>query len=70
MLAGFQRKLLENVRRLASYDSNIKVAPGLEALQKIKAFFIVKGIGVFKEAVSIPGVSLRYLHKGSIERVA
>ena len=52
------------------YYNNLDVAPGLEALQKMKNFYIEKGIDILKDAVSIPGVSLHYLLKGAIERNA
>ena len=52
------------------YYNNLDVAPGLEALQKMKNFYIEKGIDIMKDAVSIPGVSLHYLLKGAIERKA
>ena len=47
------------------YYNNLDVAPGLEALQKMKNFYTEKGIDIMKDAVSIPGVSLHYLTKGS-----
>ena len=47
------------------YYNNLDVAPGLEALEKMKNFYTEKGIDIMKDAVSIPGVSLHYLLKGS-----
>ena len=52
------------------YYNNLDVAPGLEALQKMKNFYTEKGIDIMKDAVSIPGVSLHYLLRGAIERNA
>ena len=52
------------------YYNDLDVAPGLEALQKMRAFYTEKGIDLLKDAVSIPGVSLHYLLRGSIERGA
>ena len=52
------------------YYNNLDVAPGLEALQKMKNFYTEKGIDIMKDAVSIPGVSLHYLLKGAIDRNA
>ena len=46
------------------YNNNLNVAPGLEA------FCTEKGIDILKDAVIISGVSLHYLHHGSIERGA
>jgi len=43
------------------YYNNLDVAPGLEALEKMRNFYTEKGIDILKDAVSIPGVSLHYL---------
>ena len=50
--------------------NNLDVAPGLEALEKMCAFYTEKGIDILKDAVSIPGVSLHYLLRGCVERDA
>ena len=52
------------------YYNDLDVAPGLEALEKMKSFYIEKGIDILKDAVSIPGVSLHYLLRGAVERGA
>ncbi|KAK3751014.1 hypothetical protein QZH41_020178 [Actinostola sp. cb2023] len=52
------------------YYNDLDVGPGLEALQRMRAFYTEKGIDILKDAVSIPGVSLHYLLRGSIERGA
>jgi len=39
-------------------------------LEKMRAFYTEKGIDILKDAVSLPGVSLHYLLRGSIERGA
>ena len=52
------------------YYNNLDVAPGLEALEKMRAFYTEKGIDILKDAVSLPGVSLHYLLRGTIERGA
>ena len=39
------------------YYNNLDVAPGLKALEKMRAFYTDKGIDILKDAVSIPGVS-------------
>jgi len=49
------------------YYSHRDVAPGLEALEKMYAFYTVKRIDILKDAVSLPGVSLHYLLRGTIE---
>ena len=52
------------------YYNNLDVAPGLEALEKMRAFYTDKGIDILKDAVSIPGVTLHYLLRGCVERGA
>ncbi len=52
------------------YYNNLDVSPGLESLEKMRAFYTEKGIDILKDAVSIPGVSLHYLLRGAVERGA
>lgn len=52
------------------YYNNLDVAPGLEALEKMRTFYSEKGIDILKDAVSISGVSLHYLLQGAVERGA
>ena len=66
----FEEKGMRTFKDWLEYYNNLDVAPGLEALEKMKAFYIQKGIDILKDAVSIPGVSLHYLLKGAIERKA
>ena len=66
----FKEKRMKTFKDWVEYYNNQDVAPGLEALQKMKNFYIEKGIDIMKDAVSIPGVSLHYLLKGAIERKA
>ena len=47
------------------YYNNLDVAPGLEALEKMKSFYTERGIDILKDAVSLPGVSLHYLLRGA-----
>ena len=66
----FQEKGMKTFKDWVRYYNDLDVAPGLEALQKMKNFYTEKGIDIMKDAVSIPGVSLHYLLKGAIERNA
>ena len=52
------------------YYNNLDVAPGLEALEKMRTFYTEKGTDILKDAVSIPGMSLHYLLRGAVERNA
>ena len=54
---------------LQNYN-DLDVAPGLETLEKMWAFYNDKGLDILKAAVSLPGVSLHYLLRGTIERRA
>ena len=66
----FREKRMETFKDWVCYYNNLDVAPGLEALEKMKNFYTGKGIDIMKDAVSIPGVSLHYLLRGAIERGA
>ena len=46
------------------------VAPGLDALEKMRNSYTEKGIDMLKDAVSLPGVSMHYLLRGAVERGA
>ena len=43
------------------FYNNMDVAPFLEALQKMKEFYTSLGVDIFKNAVSLPGVSQQYI---------
>ena len=43
------------------YYNNLDVTPFLEALEKMKAFYTNIGVDIFKDAVSLPGVSKQYV---------
>ena len=49
------------------YYNNLDVAPGLEALEKMRAFYTEKGIDILRDAVSVPGVIMHYLLRGAVE---
>ena len=49
------------------YYNNLDVAPQLEALEKMSAFYTDKDIDSLKNAVSLPGMSIHYLLRGIIE---
>ena len=66
----FREKGMKTFKDWVRYYNNLDVAPGLEALQKMKNFYTEKGIDIMKDAVSIPGASLHYLLRGAIERSA
>ena len=49
------------------YYNNLDVAPFLEALQKMKEFYTGLGIDIFKDAVSLPGVSEKYILRKTLQ---
>ena len=64
----YRERGMESFADWLSYYNNLDVAPGIEALEKMRNFFTEKRIDIFKDAVSISGVSLNYLLTGTIER--
>ena len=66
----FKEKGMQTFADWLCYYNNLDVAPGLEALDKMRAFYTEKGIDILKDAVSLPGVSLHYLLRGTIDRGA
>jgi len=64
----FKEKGMRSFSDWLHYYNNLDVAPGLEALEKMRNFYTEKGIDILKDAVSIPGVSLHYLLRGAVER--
>ena len=66
----FKQKGMRTFADCLRYYNNLDVAPGLEALERMRVFNTEKGIDILKDAVSIPGVSLHYLLRGAVERGA
>ena len=48
------------------YYNNLDVTPFLEALETMKDFYTKLGIDIFKDAVSLPGVSMQYILRGTL----
>ena len=53
----FKEKGMHTFADWLGYYNNLDVAPGLEALEKMRTFYIEKGIDILKDAVSVSGVS-------------
>jgi len=66
----FKERGMKTFADLLRYYNNLNVEPGLEALEKMRAFYTEKRIDILKVAVSLPGVSLHSLLRGTIERGA
>ena len=69
---GCQRSFKERGMRTfgdwLEYYNNLDVAPFLEALQKMKEFYTSLGVDIFKDAVSLPGVSKQYILRKTLQR--
>ena len=50
----FKEKGMKTFADWLRYYNNLDVAPGLEALEKMRAFYTEKGIDILKDAVSLP----------------
>lgn len=48
------------------YYNNLDVVPFFEALEAMRGFYTELGIDIFKDAVSLPSVSLKYLLRGTL----
>ena len=49
------------------YYNDLDVAPGLEALEEMRALYKAKGMDILKDADSLPGVSLYYLLRETVK---
>ena len=54
---------MKTVRDLLIWYNNLDVLPFLQALEKQFAFYTERGVDPFKEAISVPGLTLKYLFK-------
>ena len=61
---------LPTFRDWLEYYNNLDVSPFLEALETMKAFYTNLGIDIFKDAVSLPGISMQYILHGTLKRQA
>ena len=50
------------------YCNNLDVTPFLEDLKTMKAFYSNLGNDIFKDAVSLPGVSMHTFLRGTLKR--
>ena len=62
----FRERGMKTFADWLKYYNNLDVGPFLEALEKMRGFYTNPGIDIFKDAVSLPGVSLQYLLRGTL----
>ena len=63
----FKERGMQTFGDWLEYYNNLDVAPFLEALQKMKEFYTSLGIDVLKDAVSLPGVSEKYILRKTLQ---
>ncbi len=52
---------MESFREFLVWYNNLDVVPFLEAIEKISAFWKEGNIDIFKDGVSVPGLTMKYL---------
>ena len=62
----FQERGMQTFGDWLECYNNLDVTPFLETLKKMKAFYTKLGIDIFKDAVSLPGVSMQYILRGTL----
>ena len=63
----FKERGMQTFGDWLEYYNNLDVAPFLEALQKMKDFYTSLGIDILKDAVSLPGVSEKYILRKTLQ---
>ena len=63
----FKERGMQTFGDWMEYYNNLDVAPFLEALQKMKEFYTSLGIDILKDAVSLPGVSEKYILRKTLQ---
>ena len=61
----FEERGMQPFRDRLEYYNNLDVTPFLE---KMKTFYMKLGIDIFKDAVSLPGVLMQYILRGTLKR--
>ena len=64
----FQERGTQTFGDWLEYYNNLDVTPFLETLEKMKAYYTKLGVDIFKDAVSLPGVSMQYIVRGTLRR--
>ena len=63
----FKERGMQTFGDWLEYYNNLDVAPFLEALQKMKEFYTSLEIDILKDAVSLPGVSEKYILRKTLQ---
>ena len=62
----FQEREMQTFGDWLEYYNNLDVTPFLETLKKMKAYYTKLSVDIFKDAVSLPGVSMQYIPRGTL----
>ena len=62
----FQERGMQTFGNWLEYYNILDPTPILETLEKMKAHYTELGIEIFKDAVSLPGVSMKYILRGTL----
>jgi hypothetical protein len=62
----FREKNMTRFADWLKYYNDLDVEPFIEAADKMKAFYFDKGLDMFKDASSLPGISMQYLLRGTL----
>jgi len=54
------------VKEFLAWYNNLDVAPFLEAVEKMSAFWQERNIDMFKDGISVPGLTLTYTSSRSL----
>ena len=63
----FRERGMQTFGDWLEYYNNLDVAPFLDALQKMKAFYTNLGVDILKDAVSLPGISQQYILRKTLQ---
>ena len=64
----FQERGMQTFGVWLEYYNNLDVTPFLETLEKVKAYYTKRGVDIFKDAVSLPGVSMQYILRRTLRK--
>ena len=59
---------MRTLRDWLKYYNVLDVVPFVEAISNMRDFFAARGVDMFTDAVTIPGVAYAYAINGAIER--
>lgn len=64
----FRERGMKTLADWLHFYNNLAVEPFLDALESTRDFYTGLGILLFKDALSLPGVSMKYLLRGTLNQ--